>query len=266
MCELLGMSSRHPASVSISLHRFAARGGLAGKTLDGWGLVLHDGRDVRVWREPEPARDSPWLPFIEARHPPCRILVSHIRHATRGAVSLANTQPFIREAGGRMHVFAHNGRLADTSALDEEARRFRPLGETDSEIAACALFQRIGGVWAGSPPSLAGRISLVRDFAATMRAQGPANFLYSDGDVLIAHGHRRTQAAGHIGPPGLWMLERECARPADPLEQAGLRIEDGAQQQSVILFASVPLSDEPWRALDEGQVVAVSNGTIIASP
>ncbi len=42
---------------------------------------------------------------------PTRLLISHIRHATRGALSLANTQPFGREFGGRTHLFAHNGRL-----------------------------------------------------------------------------------------------------------------------------------------------------------
>src|SRR5512139_3995785 len=264
MCELFGMSARRPASVSISLQRFAARGGLAGRTLDGWGLALHDGRDVRICREPEPARDSPWLSFIESRHLPSRIVISHIRHATLGGVTLANTQPFIREVGGRMHVFAHNGKLSDTSGLDRQARRFRPVGETDSELAACALFQRVGEIWRQPTPSTAERIALVRDFAGELRPLGPANFLYTDGELLIAHGHRRTQSSGRIEPPGLWMLQRSCPYQEDPLEQAGVRIDGGVQQQSVVLFASVPLSEEPWIALDEGQVVAVGADGIIA--
>lgn len=263
MCELFAMCARQPARVSFSLQRFAARGGLAGKTLDGWGIALYDGPDVRICREPEPANDSPWMSFIESRHRPSSIVMSHIRHATLGAVSLANTQPFVREAGGRMHGFAHNGKLADTVALDAEARRFRPLGETDSELAACVLFQRVGELWRAGHPSPAERIALLAEFAAGLRPLGPANFLYSDGELLVAHGHRRTQASGRIEPPGLWVLERACPAEQDARQHAGVHIEDGAAQQSVVLFASVPLTGEPWRALDEGQVVAVANGSII---
>ncbi|MCC6632503.1 MAG: class II glutamine amidotransferase [Gammaproteobacteria bacterium] len=265
MCELFGMSARHPASVSFSLRRFAARGGLAGKTLDGWGIALFDGRDIRICREPEPAQDSPWVSFIEARHRPSNIVISHIRHATLGAVCLANTQPFARESAGRMHAFAHNGKLADTSGLDRDARRFRPLGETDSELAACALFQGVGDLWGSGIPSPSERLALISDFATRLRLLGPANFLYSDGELLVAHGHRRTQASSRIEPPGLWMLERKCPHPEEALEKAGVRIEDDQLEQSVVVFASVPLTDEPWRALDEGQVVAVSNGSIITS-
>jgi predicted glutamine amidotransferase len=265
MCELFGMSSRHAASVSFSLHRFAARGGLAGKTLDGWGIALYDGSDIRICREPEPAQDSPWVSFIEARHRPSNIVMSHIRHATLGTVCLANTQPFAREAGGRMHVFAHNGRLADTTGLNDVARRFRPLGQTDSETAACALFQAVGDMWQSGFPSTSERIALISAFAARLRPLGPANFLYSDGEILVAHGHRRTQAGGRIEPPGLWLLERTCPLPVDTLENAGVHIEDDQLEQSVVLFASVPLTEEPWRALDEGQIVAVANGSIISS-
>lgn len=58
MCELFGFSSRLPTVVSFSLTRFVERGGLGGMTLDGWGLAYYDGHDLRLYREPEPARDS----------------------------------------------------------------------------------------------------------------------------------------------------------------------------------------------------------------
>jgi glutamine amidotransferase len=141
MCELFGLSSRIPTVVSFSLNRFARRGGLDGRTLDGWGLAFYDGFDVRIVREPEPARDSVWLPFIEQRRVPSALVVSHIRHATQGRVALANTQPFVREFGGRMHCFAHNGKLANVEAQHSgELHWFHPIGETDSEVAACVLF------------------------------------------------------------------------------------------------------------------------------
>jgi predicted glutamine amidotransferase len=65
MCELFALCSRVATEVSISLNRFAQRGGLNGHTLDGWGLTFYAGNDLRLYREPEPARDSAWLGFIE---------------------------------------------------------------------------------------------------------------------------------------------------------------------------------------------------------
>jgi predicted glutamine amidotransferase len=263
MCELFAISSRLPTTVSFSLQRFAQRGGLNGKTLDGWGLAYYEGRDLRLYREPEPARDSVWLPFIGARQAPSNMVVSHIRHATRGAISLANTQPFVREIGGRMHCFAHNGKLLGIDSVAEfGGGAYAPVGETDSELAACALFGRIAELRRDTDVSTPRvRLAAVERFAAEMRELGPANFLYADGELLFSHGHRRTQADGRISPPGLWMLQRNCDVDSGALAEAGVRVSAGAQQ--VIMFASVPLTDESWRALDEGEVVCVRGGEVL---
>ena len=118
MCELFAMSSRSPTRVSLSLERLAARGAPGGSLADGWGVACYDGRDVRLMREPEPAGDSPWLKgALLAGRPNSRTVIAHIRHATQGGLSLANTQPFARELGGRMHVFAHNGMLPGVERL-----------------------------------------------------------------------------------------------------------------------------------------------------
>ena len=262
MCELFAMSSRRPTAATFTLERFAARGGLGGHTIDGWGLALYDGPEIRLYREPEPARGSPWLQYVQGRHLPTQLLVSHIRHATHGAVTLANTQPFAREIRGKMHCFAHNGRLEPLLQRDAPlSRRFHPVGDTDSELAACLLFDRMAQSWERTAtPSLAERRAVVADFAAEMRALGPANFLYADGEFLFAHGHRRTQADGRIAPPGLWLLHRRCAADRDQLPQAGLTLDAAPGPQDVTLLASVPLTDEGWRALDEGELLVVGAG------
>jgi len=267
MCELFCMSSRQPTVATFTLEHFAARGGLAGKTIDGWGLALYDGADLRLYREPEPARDSLWLRYVERRHLPAQLLLSHIRHATRGAVTLANTQPFVREVGGRMHCCAHNGRLEALGPEQARAlRRYHPVGDTDSELAACLLFERMAALWercAGLPP-LAERAAAFGSFAAAMRRLGPANLLYSDGLTLFAHGHRRTQPDGRIGPPGLWYLERHCAVDADAALQAGVRLDtDTAGAQDIVLVASVPLTGEAWQPLAEGRILVVEHGALL---
>ena len=262
MCELFAMSSRRPTVATITLERFAARGGLDGRTIDGWGLALYDGPEVRLYREPEPARGSPWLQYVQGRRLPTQLLISHIRHATRGSVRLANTQPFAREIGGRMHCFAHNGRLEPLLQRDApRPQRFHPVGDTDSELAACLLFDDVARLWErATPPPLADRRQVVERFAAAMRPLGPANFLYADGEYLFAHGHRRTQADGRITPPGLWLLHRRCAVDHDQLPEAGLSLDAAPGPQEVTLVASVPLTDEDWRPLGEGEWVVVAAG------
>jgi predicted glutamine amidotransferase len=262
MCELFCLSSLLPTVATISLRRFAEHGGPGGRSIDGWGLALFEGGDLRLYREPCPARDDPWLEFIQTRRIPSRLLISHIRHATHGAVTLANTQPFVREIAGRMHCFAHNGRLPCIEKLHSPApAHYRPVGDTDSEYAACLLFESMAALWRGRQvPTLQTRLAAVTRFAARMREFGPANFLYSDGSALFAHGHRRMQTNGTIAPPGLWRLQRSCPVDPDTLARAGVHLETTAGPQRLALVASVPLTDEPWRPLSEGEVIVIEDG------
>ena len=256
VCELFSFSSLFPTRATFSLRTFAEHGGFTSDAADGWGLAFLEGRDARLYKEPAPAADSSWLHFIEERRIPTRLMISHIRRATRGAKTHANAQPFQRELGGRAHVFAHNG---DLDGIDTKfsgaARRFQPMGETDSERAFCILLERMAPLWVeGATPDLEERRAVFAEFASDMRALGPANFLYCDGDAMFAHGHRRTRSDGLIAPPGLWRLERCCETDRDA--------PDGAKgpRQHIVLFASVPLSGEDWSPLEEGEIIVVKDG------
>ena len=259
MCELFGLSSRLPTTVSLSMRVLARHGSQTTRLGDGWGIAFHAGDDALLVKEPGPAEVSPWVGFLETQRVRSRIVISHIRRATQGEVSLRNTQPFMRELGGQVHVFAHNGRLPGIEQrLGESVRRFRPIGSTDSEVAFCILMNRLSDLWSTpTTPSSAARLTIVADLAAEMREFGPANFLYSDGDLLFAHGHRRTQSDGTIAPPGLTMLTRRCSVDPDALTTAGVALDDA---QLVTLFASVPLTNEPWRPLTEGEIVVAKSG------
>lgn len=270
MCELLALSSSQPAQLTFSLNALAARGGMAGTMGDGWGVAFYQGEDVALFREPLAAADSALVRFLETQGPSTTLAISHIRHATRGTLQLANTQPFVRELGGRTHVFAHNG---DLPGIEESAvfelgldRPYSPVGQTDSEQAFCALLARLRPLWQGAaPPSLEARLALLTAFAADLRALGPANFLYADGDALFAHGHRRLHQAGaQPEPPGLWTLQRHCpVTPAASRQDAGLAVDLAGQ--TLVLVASVPLTDEAWRPLAEGELLAVRGGEVLTS-
>lgn len=272
MCELFCLSSRHPTRASFSLKRFAAHGAPDGRNVDGWGVAFHEGRDIRLYKEPEPAGDSPWVAFIEERALATRLLISHIRRATVGANSHANTQPFARELGGRMHLFAHNGSFDDIAVrFDAAPHRFHPLGETDSEMAFCLLLERLAPLWKRAVPTLAARLAVVSSFAAGMRPLGIANFLYSDGEFIFGHGHRRTQADGVVAPPGLWFRHRH--RPlvhpdgsqSTPASGVTLHGEGPHEAQELALLASVPVTPGHWRPLAEGEIVVVSAGELVPS-
>ncbi len=260
MCELFGLSSRLPTTVSLSMRVLARHGSSAAHLGDGWGVAFHMGEDALLVKQPSPADQSPWIDFLAANPIRDRIVVSHIRRATRGEVSLRNTQPFVRELGGRMHVFAHNGRLPEIERRFAGAcRRFRPVGSTNSEVAFCVLLERLAPLWDAGTPSSAQRLHAVAALAEALRALGPANFLYTDGELLVAHAHRRTQHDGSIAPPGLWMLHRSCPVDPDALAAAGVTLDDG---QVVTLFASVPLTDEAWQPMQEGEIAAARDGAL----
>jgi glutamine amidotransferase len=200
MCELFAMSSAAPTDIRFSLSIFAQHGAIGQRPVDGWGLAFYDECDVRLYKEPEPAGQSDWVSFIDQRKQPSNLVLSHIRRATQGAISLRNTQPFIRELGGRQHVFAHNGNLpAISQQMAGRWRRFQPIGQTDSEIAFCVLLESLSVLWVDrGVPSVEDRASIIRSVVAEFRELGPANFLYADGDVLFAHGHRRMQPDGTL--------------------------------------------------------------------
>ena len=165
-----------------------------------------------------------------------------------------------------MHVFAHNGNLKGfKDAAGLKLGRFLPVGDTDSEWAFCALLDRMTDLWPGTVvvPDLNERLARIACFAESLRSLGPANFIYGDGDALFAHGDKRKQANGALAPPGLCVLGRRCASESDHFAVDGLTLEAG--EQEVALIASVPLTDEPWQPLAEGEVVALRNGQVVTN-
>jgi glutamine amidotransferase len=265
MCELFGVSSSLPVQVSYSLHAFAEHGGLLHPNKSGWGIAYHEGRDALLIKEPEPASDSPFVRFIETQPLTSTCVIAHVRYATAGAPCFANTHPFIRELGGHMHFFAHNGGLDQIwEKIPLRAKTFHPVGETDSEHAFCILLERLAPSWqrADGPPPLPDRLAIIAEAAEAFRKLGSANFLYSDGDVLFAHAHRRCwdEGGGRFSvarPPGL-----STATGRD-LSVKGLKVETPEDNTDVLYVASVPLTAEGWTPVPEGTVLALQQGAEI---
>lgn len=264
MCELFALSSLFPTRVDFSLERLARRGGAEGPHRDGWGVAFYEGADALLLREPEAASESALVRHIERHGPPSTCVISHIRLATLGERALRNTQPFARELGGRMHLFAHNGDLPDLRGREVPgAGRFRPIGESDSEIAFCHLLADLEPLWSAKPggvPPLPSRMAVLRAFADRMRALGIANFLYCDSEILVAHADRRRLPDSAAEQPGLYVLQRSCDESVPDLAAAGVKLR--SVRQALTLVASAPLTDEDWRPLARGEMLQIRSGMI----
>ncbi|MEY8828883.1 class II glutamine amidotransferase [Sedimentitalea sp. XS_ASV28] len=236
MCELFAMSASRPTDVNQSLALLQPRGGEIGPHADGWGVAFYEGRAARIFKEPVPAAESRCLAFITEYDFRSTNVIAHIRKANPEKIgrASANTHPFERELDGRSWVFAHNGKLPGVSTAPPlSSGRFQPLGDTDSEHAFCLLLNRI----AESGPGLsAGELlTTITPLISDLASLGEFNFMLSDGEHLIAHAHTH-----------LHKLRRNCC--------------GGDAAQEIVLFATKPLTDEPWQPLEPGSVHVFAEG------
>ncbi|MDE2252843.1 MAG: class II glutamine amidotransferase [Betaproteobacteria bacterium] len=266
MCELFAVNSARPARVRLRFAEFALHGAhIHGGNPDGWGAAYFDGADAHVLREPMPAVQSAFVRVLEDHDFHSTLVLAHVRRASRGPVALANTQPFSRELAGRRHAFAHNGDLPDIQTRWPLGPGcWRPIGQTDSEHVFCQLLRMLAPLWQREIPSVEARLDVMATFAEGLRPIGPANFLYTDGDVLFAHAHRRRQADGVVRTPGLHLLRRKAAG-SHVQEAAGMQVRSShAGDHPLTMLASVPLGGGNWEALAEGEIVALREGRLIA--
>jgi glutamine amidotransferase len=184
MCELLGMECNVPTDIVFSFAGLASRGGRVGPHRDGWGLALYDGKIARTFLDPDPAAQSPLARFVREHPIKTLLAVAHVRQKTRGGIGLANTHPFVRELWGRHFVFAHNGTVKNVRRL--KLGRFKPIGDTDSEHAFCALLGALEHEFKTYPRSQVDYAACVARHAGAIGKQGTFNMLLGDGSQLFA--------------------------------------------------------------------------------
>lgn len=258
MCELLGMSTRHPTDINFSLGEFARHGGETGPHRDGWGIAYAMHRDFRVIKEPLAAADSDCVRYIEAHAFASRLVLSHIRRATRPKVlTYENTHPFERELFGRRFVFAHNGDMPGVERLlDASGERFLPLGFTDSEQAFCTILNRLAArVPRAADYRAEHLVAVLREISPELLALGKCNFLLSDGEHLFAHGdHSLYSVTRHCGSEEHHVLRSDELR----MDMA----HPGTQQAALV--ATVPLTDaEDWQRFARGELRVFRDGELI---
>jgi glutamine amidotransferase len=252
MCRLFGLSGGAqplraefwlldaPDSLTVQSHR----------NPDGTGLGIFDPKGHAVVHKAPISAFNDAAFAHEARRERSRTFLAHIRFASTGALTLANTHPFEQE--GRL--FAHNGVLGGLSRLEAKLGEDRALveGETDSERLFALITREIrrhdGDVRAG----IVAAVSWVAGHLPVYSL----NLIISTESELFALRYPET----HM----LYMLERAAGghRGGQPLHhrsRLGTRVHsDDAAQRPVVVLASEPMDDDPgWRLLESGELLHV---------
>jgi Glutamine amidotransferases class-II len=123
----------------------------------------------------------------------------------------------------------------------------------------------MGKLWSTGTPTLKDRVSITGSLFDRLAELGQANFIYSDGEYMYVYANKRRQPSGTVEPPGLYYLTRHCEHDRESLSMGGVKIsgESSAVPQDLVLFASVPLSEEAWRPLRSNQLTVARLGAIL---
>ena len=251
MCQLLGMNCNVPTDICFSFEGFHRRGGTTDHHDDGWGIAFFEGAGCRVFIDPKPAVASPIAELV--RNYPIRSMnvIAHIRKATKGAVALENTHPFVRELWGRYWIFAHNGTLENFAP--ELSGDYRPVGATDSERAFCYLLEHLRRRFPLAQPPLAQLFAAIAAITRELAQHGSFNYLLSNGEYLVTH------CADKL----CYILRHAPFAPAHLIDQ-DVTVDFSAlttPQDKVAVIATTPLTDnETWSTMLPGQLLAFQHG------
>ncbi|NVK31430.1 MAG: class II glutamine amidotransferase [Gammaproteobacteria bacterium] len=253
MCELLGMSANVPTDICFSFSGLMQRGGATGPHKDGWGIAFYEDRGCRAFHDPTPSANSPLAQLVSQWPIKSDVVISHIRQANVGRVSLENTQPYQRELWGRPWTVAHNGQIPEV--LTWQLGGFTPIGTSDSEHAACWLLGQLRLVFVNRP-STAELAHFFKSRCDELAKLGVFNLLASDGDELICYCTTKLH----------WITRRAPFGEAK-LSDADLQIDFGTEttpNDVVSVVATQPLtSNEVWHALAPNQLVVFKHGELV---
>ncbi|MCW2527991.1 MAG: putative glutamine amidotransferase domain protein [Pseudonocardiales bacterium] len=254
MCRLFGLHAG-AAAVSATFWLLDAPDSLAAQSRrnpDGAGVgVFEPDGPPQVSKQPIAAWDD--TDFASAaRELTGTTFVAHVRHASTGADTMANTHPF--EQAGRL--FAHNGVVQGLDHLDARLMELGVfnlvLGETDSE--------RVFALITGETASHGGDVTA--GLAAAIGWIGEHLPIYSVNMVLVTGSD--LWALRYPATNELWVLQRPAGGAGDslPLNARTERIHArsaGLAAQPSVVIASEPMDSDPgWRLLASGELLRVT--------
>jgi predicted glutamine amidotransferase len=250
MCQLLGMNGNVPTDICFSFKGFACRGGRTDHHSDGWGIAFFEGQGCRLFLDYLPSATSPVAELVQNYPIKSTNIIAHIRKATQGVTSLANTHPFQRELWGQYWIFAHNGDLKGLPPVSGE--HYRPVGNTDSEHAFCLILEQLRQRFAVAPPLPELSLALA-EIVRGIAGYGVFNMMLSNGEWLFAHCATK-----------LHYLVRQAPFAVAQLKDEDLSVDFSAltaPDDRVAVIVTEPLTaNEPWRAMQPGELLCFRDG------
>lgn len=252
MCRLFGMSAGAQA-VEATFWLLDAPDSLAAQShhnADGTGIGYFDPDGTpHVDKQPIAAFEDRRF-TAEARDLRSRTYVAHIRHATTGALTMANTHPFCQ----RERLFAHNGVIDDLPKLEQHLGDDRRLvaGESDSERYFALVTREIarhrGSVGAGIRAAvqwIVDELPVVSINCVLVTATDLWALRYPDTNTLFV----LERGAGGGGTSG----------PLDQASSHGTRVLcERARERPLVVVASERMDDDPgWREIRSSELMHV---------
>ncbi|MEV8041384.1 class II glutamine amidotransferase [Arthrobacter sp. NPDC080082] len=239
-----------PDSLSVQSRREPDGAGIG--TFDEFGQPHVAKQPLAAWEDHAFAR--------EARTLRSTTFLAHVRYASTGAHTVANTHPF--EQDGRL--FAHNGAFGDLDRLDARLAEFGVAdlvrGQTDSE----RLFALITAETRRADGDVGAGITHAVAWAAAELPVLSLNLIVTTATELWALRYPETHE--------LHLLERDPGRihgPAAPLEARSHRIHAHSEDLAAgpqVLIATEPMDHDPgWRALAPGEMLRVGPDLAVTS-
>lgn len=253
MCQLLGMNCNTPTDIVFSFEGFRLRGGLTDHHADGFGIGFFEGKGVRLFHDDKPSAHSPVADLVRAYQIKSENVIAHIRKATQGQTSLANTHPFMREMWGEYWLFAHNGHLKNFFPASGDY--YHPVGTTDSERAFCYILEQLRQRFHEKPGNAA-LFDAIAELTREIRAHGLFNFVLSNGDFMIAHASTLLHYIVRKAPFGeAKLLDDDVA-----IDFAAVT----TPNDKVAVIATLPLTvNEQWAQLAVNELVMFQQGDIV---
>ncbi|MDO5059264.1 MAG: class II glutamine amidotransferase [Neisseria sp.] len=253
MCQLLGMNCNTPTDILFSFEGFRRRGGLTDHHVDGFGIGFFEQKGIRLFHDDKPSAQSPVADLISSYPIKSENVIAHIRKATQGQTSLANTHPFVREIWGEYWLFAHNGHLENFQP--ETGEFYRPVGTTDSERAFCFILENLRQRF-DKRPERDTLFAAVAELTAQIRAHGLFNFILSNGDCMFAHASTLLHYIVRQAPFGeAHLLDDDVSIDFSAVT---------TQKDRVAVIATLPLTEnEQWHQLACDELVLFHDGDIV---
>jgi len=252
MCQLLGMNCNVPTDICFSFKGFCERGGITDEHKDGWGIAFFEDKGCRSFLDPRPSATSAVSKLIKSYPIKSLNVISHIRKATLGGVTLENTHPFTRELWGEYWVFAHNGDLKEFHPSLEG--HYQPVGSTDSEQAFCLILEQLKQRFTSKPSTeeITTELQVISDKIAKY---GIFNFLLSNGKCMFAHCTTKLSYLIRQHPFSTAQLkDREIELDFSEVTNPGDR---------VAVIATEPLTtNESWSEFPKGKVLIFQEGDV----